>query len=282
MTETATETAVPATQEDTTPLPPLKTLHNAFINEIKEQVSAANEAAGTIATADGNDAALTEAIVAEADPSSDLGKTLTKINKLMDALSDLNAAKDAAVAEALKERKAATGTVDVEALKVIFDKNRQEATANLKMLKTLLSKEFDASTVDRILQTVPAIVGARKSSGGTGTGGTRVRGYSFYVDGAPDRITMEVATTVDGVKTKVERSNLAAVANFLSSDEIDVEQETLKEAFYAAAGTKVAADLPDVVEFTALDGENKSRNIKAVKDKASTDNGAAVTVTAEG
>lgn len=260
-------------------LPDLKPLHKAFLTEITGQVSAANEAAGALAAADGNDATLTEAIVAEADPASDLGKTISKEQKLLDALSDIKAAKETLIAEALKERKSATGEVDVEALKAAYDSAKKDATASLKMLKTLLGKEYDDTTVDRILNTVPDIAGARKSSVSSGgTGGVRVRGYSFFVDGSGP-ITMSVATKdKDGNKTTVERSNLAAVANFLSSEDNDVEQETLREAFLAAAPGFSATNRPDEVNFTALNGEGTSVNIRAVRDKVSTDNGADVKV----
>lgn len=284
MTAPDSSTAVEATHEAVPiELPKMSPLHAAFHGEIVSSISVANEAAASLAAASGNDATLTEAILAEADPATDLGKALAKKSKILDALSDLEAAITVSVQEALAARKAESGVVDVDALTKVYTDAVKDAKSSITMFKTLLKKSYDESIVDRILATVPEIAGARKAStGGSGSGGTRVRGYTFFVDGSgPVTMTVKVKDKDSGTTTEVERSNIAALANHLSTDDQDVEQETIKETFYHAAGTKVAADLPATVEFTVLDGAGVSRNIKAVKDKAeASDNGAAVEVTA--
>lgn len=264
------------------PMPAIKGLHQAFLDQIAEDANNANAARSALDAAEGNDASLAESILASADTNSPLGKAQAKISDLEAKVAELLAHRDSVLAEAVATAKAEQGTVDVEALTTLYKKSADEAKTNTRLLKSVLVKAYGEEATDRILGTLPQIVGAKRASGSAGSvGGTRIRGFAFYVDGSDTPVTMEVAGKDEqGNSIKIPRSNVAAVAALL-----DTEQEIVKEAMYAMAGTRVNSDIPDTVTFTVLDGENKSRDVVAKRDKVQAPvtvaNGASVTVAAE-
>lgn len=81
------------------------------------------------------------------------------------------------------------------------------------------------------VKAMPALVRVKGGTGGTGSGGRRIRGY-------------EVEAEVDGEVTGFE--NFAGLAKWLNADTV-----TLQDKFFEAAGNpKALKDAPDEVKFT--------------------------------
>lgn len=168
---------------------------------------------------------------------ADINEKIEKLESTLETLYGQRTAKVEPVLSAEYAKALEASGVDPEAL------NAQLKTINAtkKYLVTMYGEAVLAET--------PKVEGRRASStGGSGTGGRRIRGFEVYIDGKLSAIKNK-----DGVL----KSTFSCAAK-----ELEVETVELQRAFFEAAGSEdVKGDsFPDVVEF-----EFKDHNIKVAK-----------------
>lgn len=190
------------------------------------------------------------------------GDPLALLDNLRETYTEGEVGKYTAAIEEIDNKREALFVKRDALLTPIVEKMVEEAKAGVgdaeqqaaDLLKTIKAGQKYLSDLygEAAIEDLPKVVGKRAASTGSGgTGQRRVRGFDVYIDGS-------LATAADAQGNK--KSNLAAAAKALG-----VDTESLRDSFFAAAGSEDSKAWPAIVEFdvtvTETDDDGKETQV---------------------
>lgn len=227
---------------DTKPVVKLDEFGQQLKARIADSINQHNALAARVKAASGDEQSLLETL-RENNDSPEAQKFTAAIEELDNKREALFNKRDEVLKpiakQMVEDAKAGLGNAETEAAELL-----KTANAGKKYLIDTYGEGADAD--------LPAIVGKRRSSGGTGggSGQRRIRGFDVFIDG-------KLATGRNGKGEQV--SNMAAAAKTLG-----VDTDDLRTAFWQAAGTDDSSKYPPVVEFTITVTEGEGDDAKSV------------------
>lgn len=243
MTATATETPVTESTTESVEVPAEVETPELALDEfgelartrLKGAITELNAVNLQIKSAQGTpeelDKALEQTYTDNGGPYDVLSEKATKLDKALDqVVTEMRSLRAAKVAEMQSD-----ATANVQPL---LDK-QATLTKTVKSGKDYLVGLYGEESIAKL----PDVVKSRKSSGSaaSGTGGKRIRGFDFYVNG-------QLAELADGQGNK--KSSSSAVAKVIKAD-----TKVCQEAFWSAQGTQNAADFKDEVSYSMTVGD---------------------------
>jgi hypothetical protein len=269
MTATVTEEVAPeATADASAPVAPKTTEpkvipvpldefgHLAFA-KLSAQIEEYNKLAKVVKAVEGDPSGMLDEFRASYTEDDTVNKIRTAIEELDNKREQLMTKQDEIlkplIAKTLEDKKATIGDAP-EKLKVLGSSIRQA--------RGWLSSTY----CEEAIEDLPALEGKGKSTakGSGSTGGRRIRGYDFFVDGK-----RAVTRNQEGK----ESSSAAAVALHMKKEPYSTKLETedVRQAFWGAAGTDDPDKYPNELSFTLPYGEGENAKVASVTAKRVSD-----------
>lgn len=245
--ESATETHVPSVEVDANGVPTVISDDFGRMGYAKalEQSTTLKALSDEIAALTGKTSAMKDALKASFGSDSD---STDEDKKLAAVIEELGS--KLLKAEQMRDNKidAKIAETTAKGSETVAPKitQRDEIKKAVNALRTILSSTYG----DDALFGLPK-VSAGSSNAGAPSGQPRLRGLNVSVNGV-------IATNKD--KNGVEKSSLSAGAKSAK-----VETTVLRDAFYAAAGTKDANSFPESTDFDIVGSDNVTYKVNVSK-----------------